>query len=591
TMDEFLRLPNFQGCKVTAGALLPLRSARVTHLASSAEQLEDLPRKTGDMDTTEIPCQKVLDDKDKKKKKKAEANAATNAPDVDIQIQKGYDDNEGGLSGLRTQPRPVHHLDQRLKSVKKHARNTVVPDAEAIGKHSASFEALTKEHAILVYAHESCKDMKQQENALLCFEALMEEHANLVYAHESCKDMKVCYKESKKELASLQSAFDEKVYAYGLLSKDYDVVLTRKKGWQERVEELEKEKAKTEEPSLNSVEQEALYRVLDSLNSNIPWRTLFPDDLCTSAPHGVVCGYTTDPGPDPVSEPGTVNIIELNFGWVSDHNPNPPCDPNSTLPDPFIFASFPYLRKLFFYKCFTHRPISLNGFLRNGSGLEELVLVQNPSIYGSLTLVKGENLKGLRRLVITGSNVSGEIPSGFGELSNIEEVTLSRNHLAGKLPENLSNLKKVKVVDFSQNGLEGNIPANIGNLKSLEKLDLSFNKFSGNVPMEFEKLGKLNELNLMNNSLSGMLPFSAKFVTRVGRKLKVQGNDELCVDERVIWSFAKVNWSLGKLKVCKRVQNPISALLHVSSGSSSIGHQVSYLVVDLKTSGLSVPWC
>ncbi|GJX81474.1 piriformospora indica-insensitive protein 2 [Tanacetum coccineum] len=431
------------------------------------------------------------------------------------------------------------------------------------------------------------------------------------------------------------------------------------------------------QPSLNSVEQEALYRVLDSLNSNIPWRTLFPDDLCTSAPHGVVCGYTTDPGPDPVSDPGTVNIIELNFGWVSDHNPNPPCDPNSTLPDPFIFASFPYLRKLFFYKCFTHRPISLNGFLRNGSGLEELVLVQNPSIYGSLTLVNGENMKGLRRLVITGSNVSGEIPSGFGEVSNLEEVTLSRNHLAGKLPENLSNLKKVKVVDFSQNGLEGNIPANIGNLESLVKLDLSFNKFSGefpvsmkglrslefldlscnnfynigiplvlkdmsnlkgvylsgnelggvipdiwaklkglneiglssvglvgnipssmgvllgnltylaldnnkligNVPMEFEKLGKLNELNLMNNNLSGMLPFSAKFVTRVGGKLKVQGNDELCVDERVIWSFAKVNWSLGKLKVCKRVQNPISALLHVSSGSSSMVHQVSYLVV------------
>ncbi|PWA70748.1 ROP-interactive CRIB motif-containing protein [Artemisia annua] len=396
------------------------------------------------------------------------------------------------------------------------------------------------------------------------------------------------------------------------------------------------------QPSLNSVEQEALYRVLDSLNSNIPWRTLFPDDICTSPPHGVVCGYTTDPGTDPVSDPGTVNIIELNFGW-----------------------------------CFTHRPISLNGFLRSGSGLEELVLVQNPSIYGSLTLVNGENMKGLRRLVITGSNVSGEIPSGFGELSNLEEVTLSRNNLAGNLPQNLSNLKKVKVVDFSQNGLEGNIPENIGDLENLVKLDLSFNKFSGefpvsmkglrslefldlsynnfynigiplvlkdmsnlkgvylsgnelggvipdiwgklrglneiglssvglvgnipssmgvylgnltylaldnnklmgSVPMEFERLEKLNELNLMNNSLSGMLPFSAKFVTRVGGKLKVQGNGELCVDERVIWSFAKVNGNLGKLKVCKSVKNPISALIHVSSGSSSIGHQVSYLMV------------
>nr|GFD42521.1 hypothetical protein [Tanacetum cinerariifolium] len=47
------------------------------------ERLDDLPRKTGDMETAEIPCQKVLDDK-KKKKKKVEAKAATNAPDADI---------------------------------------------------------------------------------------------------------------------------------------------------------------------------------------------------------------------------------------------------------------------------------------------------------------------------------------------------------------------------------------------------------------------------------------------------------------------------------------------------------------------------
>nr|GEW51047.1 hypothetical protein [Tanacetum cinerariifolium] len=185
------------------------------------------------METNEIPCRKVLDDKKKKKKKKAESKAAANALDADIQIMnvaskrcdgkrgssrkrrkvlletpvhpdsdhasslvplnyakplkalaneehvstntsvgrmdvlrnqtdehvtprqvtnvdelvlgeekgqedinptfvnEGHDDNKDGLSGLRTQPSPVHYLDQHLEFVKKPARDTIMPDAEA----------------------------------------------------------------------------------------------------------------------------------------------------------------------------------------------------------------------------------------------------------------------------------------------------------------------------------------------------------------------------------------------------------------------------------------------------------------------------
>ncbi|XP_076924074.1 uncharacterized protein LOC143586401 [Bidens hawaiensis] len=426
------------------------------------------------------------------------------------------------------------------------------------------------------------------------------------------------------------------------------------------------------QPSLNSVEQESVYRVLESLNSDIPWRTLFPDDLCSSAPHGVVCGYITLPTD---SDPGTVNIQELSFGYVSDHNPNPPCNPNNTNFDPNLFSSFPYLRKLFFYKCFTTRPVSIQSFTRVGSGLEELVFIENPGLSGSFPESIGD-MTGLRRLVITGSNVSGEIPSGFGLLTNLEEVTLSGNNLAGILPENVTKLKNLKILDLSRNGFEGNIPASIGDLgslikldfsrnlfsggfpasikglRSLEFLDLSYNKFSncgiplvfdemsnlkglflsgnelggvipdiwgklrgiigimlsnvgvvgnipssigvflsnlsylaldnnkltGRVPTEFERLKMLSELNLKNNNLSGGIPFSATFVSRIGRKLEVQGNPELCLDGRVFGSFVKINGNLGHLKVCKMVENPKSAFPHFSS-SSSIGYQVVSLLL------------
>ncbi|KAI3749551.1 hypothetical protein L2E82_20165 [Cichorium intybus] len=425
------------------------------------------------------------------------------------------------------------------------------------------------------------------------------------------------------------------------------------------------------QPFLNSVEQESVYRVLESLNPDIPWRSLFPDDLCSSAPHGVVCGYTTMPTD---TNNGTVNILELSFGYVSDHNPNPPCGPNSSLHDPFIFSSFPYLRKLFFYKCFTQQPVSLQAFSRVGSSLEELVFIDNPSLFGSLTDTIGKT--NLRRLVITGTNVSGEIPNGFGTLQNLEEATLSRNRFTGTLPENVSNLKKLRILDLSQNGFEGNIPVAIGELqnlikldlslnifsgqlpesmkglKSIELLDLSYNKFTnsgipiylsemsklkevylsgnelgglipdiwenlkgiiaigfsgvglvgnipssigvflgnltylaldnnkltGKVPFELERLKMVNELNLKNNNLSGGLPFSGQFVSRVGRKLRVQGNPELCVDGGVIMSFYKSSGVLGQLKICNSVANSKLALLHVR-GSSLIGHQVSYLVI------------
>ncbi|GKD10274.1 hypothetical protein Tco_1189959, partial [Tanacetum coccineum] len=85
-MAEFLRLPNFKGCKVAAETLLPPGAARVTHLALPAARLEDIPPKTGDMIVAEMSCRRVVDDKEKKKRK-AEEKAATKAPADDIQVE------------------------------------------------------------------------------------------------------------------------------------------------------------------------------------------------------------------------------------------------------------------------------------------------------------------------------------------------------------------------------------------------------------------------------------------------------------------------------------------------------------------------
>ncbi|KAI3526589.1 hypothetical protein L1887_05846 [Cichorium endivia] len=415
------------------------------------------------------------------------------------------------------------------------------------------------------------------------------------------------------------------------------------------------------QPMLNSVEQESVYRVLESLKSDVPWRSLFPDDLCSSAPHGVVCDYAT--------VTGTLHIVELSFGYVSDYNSNPTCSTNSTLFDPSLFSSFLHLRKLFFYECFTQQPFSLPDISQFGLGLEELVFINNPSLFGSLSDNIG-NMTSLRRLIITGTSVSGKIPIGFCDLTNLEEATLSRNSLTGDIPGNLSNLKKLKVLVLSQNGLSGKIPGTIGGLENLLKLDLSSNRFSGKipetmkglralefldlsensfvgggvplflskmsklkgvylsgnelggvipdiwenlsgisgiglsrvglvgeipvsmgvclgnltylgldnnkltggVPTEFEELGLLCELNLHNNNLSGRVPFSVGFLGKIGGKLRLEGNPELCVDEGVIKSLYNV-------KTCNEVENPRSALVDGTSSSTRIDDHIRWLLI------------
>ncbi|KAJ8899409.1 hypothetical protein K2173_018383 [Erythroxylum novogranatense] len=261
-----------------------------------------------------------------------------------------------------------------------------------------------------------------------------------------------------------------------------------------------------QQPLLDSAEQNAVFEVLNSINSAVSWRSLFPDDLCLSAPHGVVCEYFTEHTPSSATNVSfaaplqTVHIVELSFGYVSDYTPNPPCSPNSTL-SPLLFTSFKYLRKLFFYKCFTGEPVLLPNITSFVvvNNLEELVFIENPALVGSLDVIFATFIN-LRRLVLTGNGVYGNISDGVGDLINVEEITLSRNQLSGGVSfDRLAKLKKLKVLDLSQNHFHGIVPESLGDLSQLLKLDLSSNFFSGNIPETLVNLQSLEFLDLSFN--------------------------------------------------------------------------------------------
>ncbi|GKC90499.1 hypothetical protein Tco_1151148 [Tanacetum coccineum] len=164
-MVEFRCLPNFHGCKVAAGSLLlPKKKNKVEAKAAANAFNADIQvkkvaskrcvgkegasrkRRKVRLETTLHPNSEHVSSpvplnypkplealaNEEHVSRNTSAGEEKGQDNVDTAfVNEGHGNNEGGLSGLRTQPSPFHHLDQRLDSVKKPARDTMVPDAEA----------------------------------------------------------------------------------------------------------------------------------------------------------------------------------------------------------------------------------------------------------------------------------------------------------------------------------------------------------------------------------------------------------------------------------------------------------------------------
>lgn len=169
------------------------------------------------------------------------------------------------------------------------------------------------------------------------------------------------------------------------------------------------------------------------------------------------------------------------------------------------------------------------------------------------------------------------IPLFLAEMPRLKEVYLSGNSLGGQIPEIWEKLDGILGIGFSSLGLEGKIPASMGvHLKNLCYLGLDNNNLQGKVPEEFEFLEFASEINLENNNLSGRVPFSAKFTSKVGGKLRLKGNPELCIDEKL--SNGKRSSSLQHLKLCTKPDIPI-AVLPSGAANSGFSSSFSHLLV------------
>ncbi|XP_021974541.1 receptor-like protein 7 [Helianthus annuus] len=96
---------------------------------------------------------------------------------------------------------------------------------------------------------------------------------------------------------------------------------------------------------------------------------------------------------------------------------------------------------------------------------------------------------------------SSQIPSGIGQLSQLENLNLSNSWFSGEVPKQISQPQKFRV------NIDSELPASIGNLTHLNILDLRSCGFIGTLPTSVRNLTRLTVLSLEgNHNLTGYIP-------------------------------------------------------------------------------------
>ncbi|XP_027338182.1 receptor like protein 29-like [Abrus precatorius] len=211
--------------------------------------------------------------------------------------------------------------------------------------------------------------------------------------------------------------------------------------------------------------------------------------------------------------------------------------------------------------CLEQLDLSYNNFSgeipKEIGGLKSLTILDLSwnEIEGNLPCSLGQ-LQLLQKMDLSSNKFTGKIPPDLGKLKRLVLLDLSHNFISGPIPETLSslelleylliddnpikaeipsfvgNLCKLKSLSFSGCGLVGSIPNSFSSLKNLTALSLDNNSLSGSVPPNLGLLPNLDQLNISHNRLNGVLQLPDDFIGKLGKRLDVRGNSELCISDQ-----------------------------------------------------------
>ncbi|GFS41067.1 leucine-rich repeat protein kinase family protein [Actinidia rufa] len=132
-------------------------------------------------------------------------------------------------------------------------------------------------------------------------------------------------------------------------------------------------------------------------------------------------------------------------------------------------------------------------------------------------------LERLQLLILSGNNLYGEIPLTFGNLTLLTDLSISHNRLHGSIPSSLGKCKMLEKLILDQNNLTGTIPREVMSLSSLLYINISQNKLTGSLPVEVGNLKNIEELDVSENMLVGNVPSDLGSCVKL-RLLYLEGN-------------------------------------------------------------------
>ncbi|KAM3318491.1 hypothetical protein ACQJBY_035949 [Aegilops geniculata] len=106
------------------------------------------------------------------------------------------------------------------------------------------------------------------------------------------------------------------------------------------------------------------------------------------------------------------------------------------------------------------------------------------------------------------NKLTGGIPAGILNLSNLQWIDLSNNLFTEPIPASIAKLEKLVWLDISQNEMVGPIPTEMGMFRSIQRLFLQANNFLGSIPRSFGNLSSLEYIDMSSNQLSSTIPTS-----------------------------------------------------------------------------------
>jgi len=135
------------------------------------------------------------------------------------------------------------------------------------------------------------------------------------------------------------------------------------------------------------------------------------------------------------------------------------------------------------------------------NNLKYLSVSQIEGLDGRIPAEFGFGLTNLEEVIISGTNIEGNIDTSFGLLQKLRVLEFSKNQLRSSIPSELGNLKNLVTLNLELNFLDGSIPDSIGNISTLKQLRLNNNVLEGDIPISFSSLRSLEILKLEANRL------------------------------------------------------------------------------------------